>query len=119
MLLSALGGLVVVAAALGVGSSCGKIENPKEYAELWALILESKLQTQSDFTPESWTPFAAALEHAERVAGSAAPTVETLRGAIDDLHAAFHALVRKPTPRSSPAVDVPAGGRSPSVGKAA
>jgi hypothetical protein len=99
-LLSALAGLVIGVAALGATTSCDKVENSKELTELWALILEGKLQNEADFTPESWAPFALALTHAEQVAGSKAPALQTINEAIDRLHTTYHALVRVHPPRT-------------------
>jgi hypothetical protein len=99
VILWALGGLFAAVVAIGGFTSCDKVEHPKELGELFALILEGKLQHEGNFTPESWTPFAAALEHAERVAGSKAPTLEALTSAYKTLHDALHALKPRAQPR--------------------
>jgi hypothetical protein len=103
LLLSALAGLVIGVAALGALASCDKIENSRELTQLWALILESELQKEADFTAESWAPFAVALEHAKQVAGSKAPTLTAINSAIEGLHSTFHALVRVNPARTSAA----------------
>jgi hypothetical protein len=95
ILFSAFAGLLLAFSTLGTTTSCDKIENSKELASLWALIVESGLQSENDFTPESWAPFAVALQQAESVAGSASPTLEAINTAYSNLHSAFHALVRK------------------------
>jgi hypothetical protein len=96
ILFSAFAGLLLAFSTLGTTTSCSKIEHSKELGTLWALIFESALQSENDFTPESWEPFAVALQHAESVAGSASPSLEAINTAYSNLHAAFHALVRKP-----------------------
>ncbi len=92
MLLSALTGVMVLGASLGTTTSCEKIENSRELAQLWALILESELQAESDYTPESWIVFQEALSSAEALASSSHPTLEAINVAITNLHDARNAL---------------------------
>jgi hypothetical protein len=98
LLLSVFVGLTIGVAALGTTTSCDKIENGRELAELGFLIAECKLQTESDFTAASWAPFAVALNHAVQVFESRAPALETINSAIEQLHTAYHALVRVASP---------------------
>jgi hypothetical protein len=95
LLFFVLAGAVALSAALAA-TSCKKLENAGELAELWVLIAEGELLNESHYTAESWAPFATALAEAERVAGSHAPTLEELRTAIANLHAAMNALVTAP-----------------------
>ncbi len=91
-----LTGVIVLGATLVTSTSCSKVEHPKEFTELWVLLIECGLFKEADYTPETWAPFKTALAAAEKVAGSHAPTVEAINGAITNLRNAMQSLVPKP-----------------------
>lgn len=95
IMLIALAGLTVLGATLTGATSCDKVTNGEALTELWVLVAEGELLSADNYTTVSWTPFAAALSAAKRVAGSGNPSLQDINAVTTNLRNTMAGLVSR------------------------
>jgi hypothetical protein len=89
-------GALALSAIIALTTSCKNDEFPEERTALGFLIAEAELHVESEYTVESWSPFAAARQRAKDVFVNRESTRTDLNSAITNLRTAMRALVKVP-----------------------